>query len=102
MTNLRPVSIGDAVLRLAAKAMLLQLGSRVEAILRETNQYGAGTKNGADLVYHKLNESMDSFVAAAVASGITTGDAVNAFYSMKRAAMGPSMVAFLKEVYGRA
>jgi hypothetical protein len=46
--------------------MLLQLGSGVEAKLRETNQYGAGTKNGADLVYHKLNESMDPYVAAAV------------------------------------
>ncbi len=27
VTNLRPISIGDAVRRLAAKAMLLQLGS---------------------------------------------------------------------------
>ena len=52
VTNLRPISIGDAVRRLAAKAMLLQLGSGVEAKLRETNQYGAGTKNGAELVYH--------------------------------------------------
>ena len=77
VTNLRPISIRDAVRRLAAKAMLLQLGSRVEAILRETNQYAAGAKNGADLVYHKLNESLDSYVAAAVASGITTGDAKN-------------------------
>ena len=50
VTNLRLISIGDAVRRLEAKAMLLQLGSRVEAMLRETNQYGAGTKNGADLV----------------------------------------------------
>ena len=94
VTNLRPISIGDAVRRLAAKAMLLQLGSGVEAMLRETNQYGAGTKNGADLVYHKLNESMDSYVAAAVASGITTGDAVNAFCSMKRAAMQRGVLKF--------
>ena len=34
VTNLRPISIGDAVRRRAAKAMLLQLGSRVEAMLR--------------------------------------------------------------------
>ena len=38
VTNLRPISIGDALRRLAAKAMLLQLGSRVEAMLRETMQ----------------------------------------------------------------
>jgi len=30
---------------------------------------------------------MDSFVAAAVASGLTLGDAVNAFCSMKRSAI---------------
>ena len=94
VTNLRPIIIGDAVRRLAAKAMLLQLGSRVEAMLQATNQYRAGTKNGADLVYHKLNESMDSYVAAAVASGITTGDAVNAFCSMKRAAMQRGVLNF--------
>jgi hypothetical protein len=45
-------------------------------------------------VYHKLNESMDSYVAAAVASGITPGDAVNAFCSMKRAAMQRGVLKF--------
>ena len=59
--------------------MLLQLGTGVEAKLRESGQYGAGTKGGADLVYHKLNESTDSFVAALVASGATSADAINAF-----------------------
>ena len=53
-------------LGIAAKAQLLQLGTGVEAKLREAGQYGAGTKGGADLVYHKL-----SFVVAQVASGIT-------------------------------
>ena len=33
-TNIRPISIGDTVRRLAAKAQLLQLGSGVEAKLR--------------------------------------------------------------------
>ena len=75
VTNVRPISIGDAIRRIAAKAQLLQLGTGVEAKLREAGQYGAGTKGGADLVYHKLNKSMDSFVAAHVASGITPGDA---------------------------
>lgn len=37
----------------------------------------AGTKNGADPMYHTLNQSMDSYVAAAVPSGITLGDAAN-------------------------
>jgi hypothetical protein len=82
--NIRPVSIGDALRRVAAKAQILQLGSGVEAKLREAGQYGAGTKNRTDLVYHKLNESMDSFVAVAVASGLTLGDTVNDFCSMKR------------------
>ena len=37
---------------------------------------------------------MDSYVAAAVASGITPGDAVNAFCSMKRAAMQRGVLKF--------
>ena len=94
VTNVRPISIGDAIRRLAAKAMLLQLGTGVEAKLRESGQYGAGTKGGADLVYHKLNESMDSFVAAHVASGITPADASNAFCSMNRAAMQRGVLKF--------
>ena len=67
--NIRPISIKDAVRCIAAKCQTLQLGPGVEAKLREAGQYGAGTKNGIALVYHKLSESMDSFVAAAVASG---------------------------------
>ena len=96
--NIRPVSIGDALRRVAAKAQILQLGSGVEAKLREADQYGAGTKNGTDLVYHKLNESMDSFVAAAVASGLTLGDAVNAFCSMKRSAMQRGVLKFERKL----
>ncbi len=38
VTNLRRIRRGDAVRRLEAKAMLLQLGSRVEAMFRATNQ----------------------------------------------------------------
>ena len=85
--NIRPIRIGDAVRRIAAKCQTLQLGPGVEAKLREAGQYGAGTKNGTDLVYHKLSESMHSFVAADVASGIPLGDAVNAFCSMRRSSM---------------
>jgi hypothetical protein len=96
--NIRPVSIGDALHRVAAKAQILRLGSGVDAKLREADQYGAGTKNGTDLVYHKLNESMDSFVAAAVASGLTLGDAVNSFCSMKRAAMQRGVFKFEKKL----
>ena len=73
VTNVRPISIGVAIRRIAAEAQLLQLGTGVEAKLRESGQYGAGTKGGADLVYHKLNESMDSFVATLFASGDLPG-----------------------------
>ena len=79
---------------MAAKAQILQLGSGVKAKLREAGQYGADTKNGIDLVYHKLNESMDSFVAAAVASGLTLSDAVNTSCSMKRSAMQRGVLKF--------
>ena len=79
MDNIRPISIGDAVRRIAAKCQTLQLGPGVEAKLREAGQYGAGSKDETDSVYHKLSESMDSFVAAAVASGMPLGDAANAF-----------------------
>ena len=96
--NIRPVSIGDALRRVAAKAKILQLGAGVEAKLREAGQYGAGTKNGTDLVYHKLNESMDSFVAAAVASGLTLDNAANASCSMKRAAMQRGLFKFGKKL----
>jgi hypothetical protein len=96
--NIRPVSIGDALRRVAAKAQILQLGSGVEAKLREADQYGAGTKNGTDLVYHKLNESMDSSVAVTVASGLTLGDAVNAFCSMKRSAMQRGVLKFERKL----
>ena len=61
VTNIRPISIGDTVRRLAAKAQLLQLGSGVEAKLREDNQCEAGTKNGTDQVCHKLNEEHGCF-----------------------------------------
>ena len=45
-------------------------------------------------MYHKLNECMDSFVAALVASGITPADASNAFCSMNRAAMQRGVLKF--------
>ena len=41
-----------------------------------------------------MKKSMDSYVAAAVASGITPGDGVNAFCSMKRAAMQRGVLKF--------
>jgi len=96
--NIRPVSIGDALHRVAAKAQILRLGSGVDAKLREADQYGAGTKNGTDLVYHKLNESMDSFVASAVASELTLGDAVKDFCSMKRSAMQRGVLKFERKL----
>ncbi len=74
--NIRPISIADAVRYIAAKCQTLH---EVEAKLREAGQYGAGTKNGTDLVYHKLSESMDSFVEAVVASRTPLGDAVTLF-----------------------
>jgi len=83
-----------ALIALAAKAQILKLGSGVESKLREADQFVAGTKNGTNLVYRKLNESMDSFVAAAVVSGLTFGDALNSFCSMKKSAMQRGVLKF--------
>ena len=60
--NIRPISIEDAARCIAAKCQTLQFDPGVEE--REAGQYGAGSKNGTDSVYHKLSETMDSFVAA--------------------------------------
>jgi len=85
--NIRPIGIGEALRRLAGKCQLLQLGTVVGAGLARNGQFGAGFKNGTDMVYHTVSKCVDAMVAAEVAGGASQTDARNAFCSMYRRAI---------------
>ena len=65
----------------------MQLGGGVGAALAKNGQYGAAFKNGTDTIYQAVAKSVDAFIAAEVAGGVSQTDARNAFCSMHRRAM---------------
>ena len=85
--NLRPICVGESMRRLAGQCQLLQLGGGVGAALAKNGQYGAAFKNGTDTIYQAVAKSVDAFIAAEVAGGVSQTDARNAFCSMHRRAM---------------
>jgi len=87
VSNLRPLGIGDALRRVAAKCQILQLEGIIGTRLAANGQYGCGFKNGTDTVYQLVSKGLDAFVANNVPGGSVETDARNAYGSIFRAAM---------------
>jgi hypothetical protein len=85
--DLRPIGVGDALRRVAAKCHILQEGGAVGARLATKGQFGVGFKNGTEVIYSLTSRAMDALHAKGIPCGTSESDAWNAYCSIFRSAI---------------
>ena len=56
--KVRPVAIGEAIRRIAARVVCAQDGKTISLILEAVNQFGVGVKGGIEYAYHSVRVHM--------------------------------------------
>lgn len=105
--DLRPIGVGYVLRRVAAKCMILQMGSEFGAALAARGQFGCGIANGTELIYSLTSRALEALHALGIPCGHGEADAMNAFCSIFRsqiqrglARLDPRMLPVFDFLYG--
>jgi hypothetical protein len=91
-TAIRPIAIGEALLKVASCAMFAKHVGDVAAIFKGL-QFGVGVRGGAEVIVHQVRGAFaQASTASGVAKAVCTLDAKNAFNSVSRLAIAQALL----------